>query len=60
VSLTIAVASSGEAVSIGTLVDKLILSTQTWLMYVSSYATDRSGLSVGHPAGALAYVVGGF
>ncbi len=31
VSLTIAEASSGEAVSIGTLVDKLIPSTQMWL-----------------------------
>ena len=40
--------------SIGTLVDKLILSTQSWLN-VSSYATDWPGLSVGHPMGALAY-----
>ena len=46
---------TGEAVSIGTLVDKLILSTQSWLMYVLSYATDWPGLSVGHPMGALAY-----
>ena len=60
VSLTIAVAFFGEAVSIGTLVDKLILSIQMWLMYVSSYATDRPGHSVGHPAGALAYFVIGF
>jgi hypothetical protein len=60
VSLTIAVASSGKAVSIGTLVDKLIPSTQVWLKYVLSYATDRPGLSVGRPAGALAYFVSGF
>jgi hypothetical protein len=60
VSMTIAVVFFGEAVSIGTLVDKLIRSTQVWLMYISSYATDQPGHSVGHPAGALAYFVIGF
>jgi len=40
--LTIAEAFSGEAVSIGTLVDTLIL-TNT-LLYVMSLATDRPGL----------------
>lgn len=60
VSLTIAVASSSEALSIGTLVDKLILSTHMWLLYVLSLATDQPGLSVGHPAGAQAYFVSGF
>ena len=60
VSLTIAVASSGEAVSISTLVDKLIPSTHMWLLYVSSLATDRPGLSVGRPVGAQAYFVSGF
>ncbi len=53
VSVTIAVAFSG----IGTLVDKLIQSTQVWLKYVLSYTTDRPGLSVGRPTGALSYFV---
>ena len=62
VSLKIAVASSGEAMSIGTFVfvDKPILSTQMLLLYVWSLATDRPGLSVGHPVGAQFYFVSGF
>ncbi len=31
-----------------------------WLLYVSSLATDRPGLSVGRPVGAHAYFVSGF
>ena len=60
VSLTIAVASSGEALSTGTHVDKRIQSTHMWMLYVSSLATDWPGLSVGRPAGAQAYSVSGF
>ena len=42
------------------LVDKLIPSTHMWLLYVLSLATDRPGLTVGHPVGAQAYFVSGF
>ena len=31
-----------------------------WLLYVSSLATDRPGLTVGHPVGVQAYFVSGF
>ena len=31
-----------------------------WLLYVLSLATDRPGLTVGHPVGAQAYFVSGF
>ena len=58
--LAIAEAFSGEAVSIGTLVDKLILSTHMWLLYVLSLATDQPGLSVGCRSGTLVCFVSGF
>ncbi len=48
VSLTIAAASSGKAVSIGT----MLTNSYRHLIcgwYVSSLATDRSGLTVGRP-----------
>jgi hypothetical protein len=54
-------ATPDEAMSIiCTFVDKTILSTfLRKLMYVS-YTTDWSGVSVGHPTGALAMIVFGF
>ncbi len=49
-----AIALPGEAVSIGTFVDKIIPSTFCSKLLYLSYATDWPGVSVGHPAGALA------
>ena len=57
-SLKIAVASSGEAVSIGTLLTNSY--HQLICGYVLSLATGRPGLLVGRPAGAQAYFVSGF
>ncbi len=49
-----AIALPSEAVSIGTFVDKIIQSTFCGKLLYLSYATDCPGVSVGHPAGALA------
>ena len=55
-----AIALPGEAVSIGTFVDKIIPSTFCSKLLYLSYATDWPGVSVGHPAGALVIFVDGF
>jgi hypothetical protein len=49
-----AIALPGEAVSIVPFVDKIIQSTVCSKLLCLSYATDWPGVSVGHPAGALA------
>ncbi len=54
-----AIALPGEAVSIVPFVDKTIQSTCSKLLYLS-YTTNWPGVSVGHPAGALAIFVDGF
>jgi hypothetical protein len=49
-----AIALSDEAVSIVFFVDKVIPPTFCSKLLYFSYATDWLGVSVGHPAGALA------
>ncbi len=49
-----AIALPGEAESIVPSVDKIIQSTFCSKLLYLSYATDWPGVSVGHPAGALA------
>jgi hypothetical protein len=49
-----AIALFGEAVSIVPFAEKIIQSTFSSKLLYLSYATDWLGVSVGHPAGALA------
>jgi hypothetical protein len=51
---SIAIALPGEAASIRYFVDNTISSTFCSKLMYLSYATDWSGVSVGHPTGALA------
>ncbi len=55
-----AIALPGEPVSRVPFVDKTMQSTFCSKLLYLSYTTDWPGVSVGHPAGALAIFVDGF